>query len=93
MKATKKTCLERRRRRRRRPSLIQPMTVTVTDMTMQKKVLILKLRTFCDVEKRVDLRKNVLFGGTSLVKAESLYAYYNAMLIQRINFLDRCVGG
>ena len=57
------------------------MTVTVTDMTMQKKVLILKLRTFCDVEKRVDLRKNVLFGGTSLVKAESLYAYYNALLI------------
>ena len=38
--------------------------------------------------KRVDLHKNMLFGETSLVKAESLYASYNAMLIQRINFLD-----
>ena len=41
--------------------------------------------------KRVDLRKNMLFGETSLVKPESLYAYYNAMLIQRINFLDMYV--
>ena len=41
----------------------------------------------CDV-KRVDLRKNTLFGETSLVKPESLYAYCNAMLIQGINFLD-----
>ena len=37
--------------------------------------------TFCDV-KRVDLHKNTLFGETSLVKPESLYAYYNAMLIR-----------
>ena len=43
--------------------------------------------TFCDVVKRVDLRENMLFAETSLVKPESLYAYYNAMLIQRINFL------
>ena len=39
------------------------------------------------VVKRVDLHKNMLFGETSLVKPESLYAYYNAMLIQKINFL------
>ena len=47
--------------------------------------------TFCDVVKRVDLSKNMLSGETSLVKAESLYTYYNAMLIQRINFLDMYV--
>ena len=47
--------------------------------------------TFCDVVKRVDLRKNMLFGKTSLVKAESVYAYYNAMSVQRINFLGVCV--
>ena len=29
----------------------------------------------------------MLFEETSLVKLESLYAYYNVMLIQRINFL------
>ena len=29
----------------------------------------------------------MLFGKTSFVKTESLYAYYNAMLIQKINFL------
>ena len=50
--------------------------------------LSLKLCRFCDVVKRVDLRKNMLFGETSLVKAESLYAYHNAMLIQKINFLN-----
>ena len=44
------------------------------------------------VVKRVDLRKNMLSGETSLVKAEYLYAYYNAMLIHRINFLDIYVG-
>ena len=38
--------------------------------------------------KRVDLHKNMLFGETSLEKPESLNAYYKAMLIQRINFLD-----
>ena len=38
--------------------------------------------------KRVDLRKNMLLGETSLVKPESLYAHHNAMLIQRISFLD-----
>ena len=56
--------------------------------------LSLKLCTFCDDVKRVDLRKNMLFGETSLVKPESLYAYYNTLLIQRINFLDMyvCVG-
>ena len=54
-------------------------------------ILSLKLCTFCDVVKRVDLRKNMLSGETSLVKAESLYAYYNAVLIQRINFLDMYV--
>ena len=54
-------------------------------------ILSLKLCTFCDVVNRVDLRQNMLSGGTSLVKAESLYAYYNAMLIQRINFLDMYV--
>ena len=32
-----------------------------------------------------------VFGEMSLVKAGSLYAYYNAMLIQRINFLDMYV--
>ena len=42
----------------------------------------------CSVLKRVYLRKNMLSGETSLVKAESLYAYYDAMLIKRINFLD-----
>ena len=31
---------------------------------------------------------NMLSGETSLIKAEPLYAYYKAMLIQRINFLD-----
>ena len=41
--------------------------------------------------KRVDLRENMLFGQTSRVKPESLYAYYNAMLIQRINFFDMYV--
>ena len=30
----------------------------------------------------------MLFGETSLVKPESLYAYYNAMLFQKINFLN-----
>ena len=35
-----------------------------------------------------DMRKNMVFGETSLIKAESLYAYYNAMLIQKINFRD-----
>ena len=50
--------------------------------------LSLKLCTFCDVVKRVNLRKDMLFGETSLVKPESLYAYYNAMLIERMNFLD-----
>ena len=56
--------------------------------------LSLKLCTCCDDVKRVDLRKNMLFGETSLVKPESLYAYYNTLLIQRINFLDMyvCVG-
>ena len=49
-------------------------------------ILSLKLCTFCDVVKRVDLCKNMLSGETSLIKAESLYAYYT-MLIQRINFL------
>ena len=44
------------------------------------------------VVKCVDLRKNMMSGETSLVKAESLYAYYNAMLIHRINFLDIYVG-
>ena len=44
----------------------------------------LKLCTVCDVVQRVDLRKNMLFGETSLVKQDSLYA----MLIQGINFLD-----
>ena len=44
--------------------------------------------TFWDVVKRVDLHKNMLFGETSLIKAESLYAYYNAILIQKINFLN-----
>ena len=34
---------------------------------------------------------NMLTGETSFVKPESLYAYYNAMLIQRINFLDMYV--
>ena len=43
------------------------------------------------VVKRVDLHKNMLFGETSLVKPESLYAYYNAMLIQKINFLNMYV--
>ena len=52
-------------------------------------ILSLKLCTFCDV-KCVDLRKNMLFGEKSLEKAESLYAYYNAMLIQTINVLDMC---
>ena len=34
-----------------------------------------------DVVKRVDLHKNSLFGEleTSLIKPESLYAYYNLM--------------
>ena len=50
-------------------------------------ILSLKLCTFCDV-KRADLCKNMLFGETSLVKAQSLYAYYNAVLIHRINYLD-----
>ena len=50
--------------------------------------LSLKLCTFWDVVKRVDLRKNMLFGETSLVKAQSLYAYYNAVLFKRINYLD-----
>ena len=36
-------------------------------------------------------RRIILFGETSLVKPESLYAYYNATLIQRLNFLDICV--
>ena len=45
----------------------------------------------CDVVKRVDLHKDMLFGETSLVKPESLCAYYNATLIQRINFLDMYV--
>ena len=49
-------------------------------------ILSLKLCPFCDV-KCVDLHKNMLSGETSLIKAESLYAYYNAMLIQKINFL------
>ena len=40
------------------------------------------------VLKCVDLRKNMLSGETSLVNAECLYAYYDAILIQRINFLD-----
>ena len=53
----------------------------------------LKLCKFCDVVKRVDLRRNMLFGETSLVKPESLYAYYNAMLTQRINLPDVCGGG
>ena len=53
--------------------------------------LSMKLCTFCDVVKHVDLRKNMLFGETSLVKPESLYAYCNAMLIQRINFLGMYV--
>ena len=52
-------------------------------------ILCLKLCTFCDV-KCVDLRKNMLFGEKSLEKAESLYVYYNAMLIQTINVLDMC---
>ena len=39
----------------------------------------------------VDLRKNVPSGETSLVKPESLYVYYNGMLIQRINFLGMSV--
>ena len=43
--------------------------------------LSLKLCTFCDVVKRVDLRKNMLFGETSLVTPESLYAYCNAVLM------------
>ena len=54
--------------------------------------LSLKLCTLCDVVKRVDLRKNVLSGETSLVKAESLYACYNAMLIQTIHFRCVCCG-
>ena len=54
--------------------------------------LSLKLCTFCDVVKHVDLRKNMLFGEISLIKAEFLDAYYNAMLIQRINFFGVCVG-
>ena len=33
----------------------------------------------------------MLSGEMSLVKPESLYAYYNAKLIQRINFLDTFV--
>ena len=53
-------------------------------------ILNLKLCIFCDIVKRVDLRKNMLFGETSLVKAGSLYAYFNAVLILRINFLDMC---
>ena len=48
--------------------------------------LSLKLCTFCDVVKHVDLRKNMLFGETSFIKPEYLYAYYKAMLIQGINF-------
>ena len=37
----------------------------------------------------------MLSGATSLVKAESLYAYYNVIyiIIQRINFLDMYGGG
>ena len=50
--------------------------------------LSLKLTHFCDIMKCVDLRKNMLFREMSLIKPESLYAYYNSMLIQRINFLD-----
>ena len=45
-------------------------------------------------EQRVYLKRQVLgmdlqilLGKTSFVKTESLYAYYNAMLIQKINFL------
>ena len=53
-------------------------------------ILSLKLCIFCDIVKCVDLRKNMLFGETSLIKAGSLYAYFNAVLIQRINFLDIC---
>ena len=37
----------------------------------------LKLFTLCDVVKRVDLQKNMLFRETP----DSVYAYYNAMLI------------
>ena len=36
----------------------------------------------------VGLHKSRLFGERLLVKPESLYASYNAMLIQRTNFLD-----
>ena len=46
---------------------------------------------FCDIVKRVDLRKNILFRETSLVKPVSLHAYYNAMLIHIIKLFDVCV--
>ena len=52
--------------------------------------LSLKLHILC-CETCVVLRKNMLSGDMSLVKPESLYAYYNAKLIQRINFLDTFV--
>ena len=60
-------------------------------MRVRACVCVFKLCTFFDAVKRVDLRKNMLLGETSIVKPGSLYAYYNAMLIQRINFLDMYV--
>ena len=45
----------------------------------------------CRGECGIALTMGMLFGEMSLVKPESLYAYYNALLIQRINFLDMYV--
>ena len=62
-------------------SCFQPVSLTPHSAPLQMYVV-----------KRDDLRKNMMFRETSLVKAESLYACYNAKLIHRINFLDIYVG-